>query len=168
LSSDIFTIGYGGYEIDQFVEALQDLGVERLIDVRELPISRKQGFAKSALRDSLKEAGIEYTHFRVLGSPKHLRHKLRETRNYDEFFAGVRGHLGLPEAAEAIRSVIDLASTTTCCMMCYCPFWQKCHRSSVVQAISHAAEFRFKHVQRDKGGLAIDTWQSSPRIRRAA
>ena len=48
---------------------LADAGVERLIDVRELPISRRRGFAKTALGEALAAEGVEYLHMRSLGNP---------------------------------------------------------------------------------------------------
>ena len=58
----IFTIGYEGTTVPEFIAALQKAGVERVIDVRALPLSRRPGFSKSALRSALEESGIEYLH----------------------------------------------------------------------------------------------------------
>jgi hypothetical protein len=54
---------------------LVDTGVERLVDVRELPLSRRRGFSKTALGDALRHAGIEYVHVRALGNPKPNRER---------------------------------------------------------------------------------------------
>jgi hypothetical protein len=43
------TIGYEGADVDDFVATLRSAGIRRLIDVRELAISRRRGFAKRAL-----------------------------------------------------------------------------------------------------------------------
>ncbi|MBA2771969.1 MAG: DUF488 domain-containing protein, partial [Sphingomonas sp.] len=56
----IFTIGYEGVTIGEFVVALQRAGVERLIDVRALPLSRRPGFSKTPLRAALNQVGIDY------------------------------------------------------------------------------------------------------------
>jgi uncharacterized protein (DUF488 family) len=48
-TSQVFTIGYEGRDIDEFVICLKDFNITRLIDVRELPLSRKRGFSKSTL-----------------------------------------------------------------------------------------------------------------------
>jgi uncharacterized protein (DUF488 family) len=44
--------------------------VRLLIDVRELPTSRRKGFAKSALSSALAAADIGYLHLKGLGDPK--------------------------------------------------------------------------------------------------
>ena len=55
----IFTIGYEGATMAEFLAALRSAGVERVIDVRALPLSRRPGFSKSPLRGALEEAGID-------------------------------------------------------------------------------------------------------------
>ena len=65
----IFTIGYEGATVGEFLAALQDAGVERVIDVRALPLSRRPGFSKSPLGAALEEAGIDYVHLKALGTP---------------------------------------------------------------------------------------------------
>ena len=82
----LFTIGYIGRTLDDFIDGLLSHGIECLIDTREIPISRKKGFSKSSLEAKLGRAGIAYRHFRLLGSPCLHRHRLRETGDYDRFF----------------------------------------------------------------------------------
>ena len=49
----IFTIGYEGTTVPEFITALRRAGVERVIDVRALPLSRRPGFSKSPLKAAL-------------------------------------------------------------------------------------------------------------------
>jgi uncharacterized protein (DUF488 family) len=64
-----FTIGYAGRTLTEFVRLLVDSDVERVVDVRALPLSRRRGFSKSALSATLAEHGIEYVHIRRAGNP---------------------------------------------------------------------------------------------------
>src|SRR5690606_35864703 len=64
-------------DVGDFVQQLAGAGVERLIDVRELPISRRRGYAKTALREALATADIEYLHMRELGNPKQIRDRYK-------------------------------------------------------------------------------------------
>ncbi len=104
----IFTIGYEGATVDGFLATLKAAGVERLIDVRALPLSRRPGFSKSPLAAALKEVGIDYVHLKDLGTPKRGRDAakkgdvgtLREV--YDD-------QLALPEAQAAAARMLDLA-----------------------------------------------------------
>ena len=64
----LFTIGYIGLTLEEFIDGLTSRGIECLIDTREIPISRKKGFSKSSLELELGRAGIVYRHFRLLDS----------------------------------------------------------------------------------------------------
>jgi|TARA_R110002096_G_scaffold420001_1_gene624873 uncharacterized protein (DUF488 family) len=143
---EIFTIGYGGLSQDEFITSLLQFKIECLVDIRELPISRKQGFAKTALKERLKAEGIEYHHFRMLGSPKIHRHEVRETRNYKKFFSAMDKHLTQSQAVEDINNVIDLSKSMRSCLMCYCPNWEKCHRKPVIEVIGNNIAVRFSHI----------------------
>jgi len=151
----MYTLGYSGYDIETFVDKLLVNEIECLIDVREIPISRKKGFAKNALMERLADSGIEYRHHKALGSPKVLRHQVRKDRDYLTFFAGVRRHLRKPDGVEAVREAIETAREMRSCLMCFCPDWENCHRSCVVDSILASSYFSFKHLglNEDQGKL---------------
>jgi uncharacterized protein (DUF488 family) len=66
----LFTVGYEGSKPSDLFASLQDNGITLLIDVREVPISRKPGFSKTSLSLGLDVAGIRYLHLKGLGDPK--------------------------------------------------------------------------------------------------
>lgn len=152
---EIFTIGYGGLSQDEFISNLLHFNIECLIDIRELPISRKQGFAKTALRNRLEAEGIEYQHFRMLGSPKIHRHEVRQSKNYRKFFSAMNHHLAQPQAVDDIKSVVNISNSMRCCLMCYCPNWEKCHRRSVIEAIGQNNSIRFSHILHEQCDLQL-------------
>lgn len=80
----IRTIGYEGSTIEHFIAALRHAEIDVLIDVRELPLSRKKGFSKNQLAEILAKADIEYVHLRGLGDPKDGRNAAR-AGNYGLF-----------------------------------------------------------------------------------
>src|SRR4029079_11626136 len=77
------TIGYEGTTVPEFIAAVQKAGVERVIDVRALPLSRRPGFSKSPPRAALDEVGIEYVHLKALGTPSEGRTAARAGRHAD-------------------------------------------------------------------------------------
>jgi uncharacterized protein (DUF488 family) len=85
MGRQLFTIGYEGTRLPEFLNELTAAGVQTLVDVRELPQSRIPGYSKTALSAALKQKGIEYIHMRELGSPRELRHELRENGNFAAF-----------------------------------------------------------------------------------
>ena len=61
----MFTIGYAGVQIQQFIDILKSNGVTHLIDVRSLPKSQYfSAFNDTNLRPSLEKHGIKYLHFK--------------------------------------------------------------------------------------------------------
>lgn len=146
MTKKLFTIGYTGLQLNEFIDQLEQAGVELLIDVRELPISRKRGFSKTALAENLEQSGIEYRHLKWLGSPKSLRHEVRKTRDYDTFFSGVARHLREPNSATQVQEAIELAGNSRSCLMCCCENWNFCHRRCVVDAMLAKIHFRVEHL----------------------
>lgn len=124
----VYTIGYEGKNISQFIERLKLVGVEQLIDVREKALSRKNGFAKNALRKALNDNNMVYKHLPELGSPSDIRHKLHEDWDYVYFFNEYTKYLEYPEAKNAIVELENLAHIRKSVIMCFEYSVEKCHR----------------------------------------
>jgi uncharacterized protein (DUF488 family) len=129
----IFTIGYEATTMAEFLKALQDAGVERVIDVRALPLSRRPGFSKSPLRSALDEAGIDYVHLKALGTPADGRTAARAGRQVDleRIYAG---QLELPEAIVQAEQMRDLAAEKPSALLCFERDPAGCHRSLLLAA----------------------------------
>ena len=99
----IFTIGYERRSLAEFIDTLAAAHVDRVIDVRELPISRRKGFSKKQLSASLAERGVEYVHLRAAGNPFRALKTDIETclRHYAEH---VDAH---PEVLDDLRTAIE-------------------------------------------------------------
>ncbi len=135
----IFTIGYEGTTVPEFVDALRKARVERVIDVRALPLSRRPGFSKSALRASLAEAGIDYVHLKALGTPADGRAAARAGRHADleRIYAG---QLELPEAIVQSAQMLDLARERPSALLCMEREPAHCHRTLLLEAVAPALE----------------------------
>lgn len=135
----IFTIGYEGATMPDFLAALKRAGVERVIDVRALPLSRRPGFSKSPLRSSLAEVGIEYVHLRALGTPAPGREAARKGRTEDlrRIYAS---QLELPEAIAQGAQLLDLAAEKPSALLCYEREPAGCHRSLLLEAMTPEAD----------------------------
>src|SRR4051812_44612537 len=94
----LFTIGYEGAAQSEVIAALIGAGVERVIDVRAVPLSRKPGFSKNVLAAGLREAGIDYVHLKSLGTPPAGREAARKGR-WEEMKRIYGEQLETPEAA---------------------------------------------------------------------
>jgi uncharacterized protein (DUF488 family) len=131
----VYTIGYEGSDFDSVVAALQRHGVEVLVDVRALPISRKPNFSKRRLSVSLEENGIEYLHLGALGDPKAGREAARAGRLSD-FRRVYQAHLLRAKPKQTLQGLVALCSARVCCLLCFERDHTACHRSIVADRLS--------------------------------
>jgi uncharacterized protein (DUF488 family) len=60
-ANQIYTIGYGGRSIDEFVSAVSDVAAEYVVDVRSSPYSKyKPEFSREPLSARLERSGVRY------------------------------------------------------------------------------------------------------------
>jgi len=135
----IFTIGYEGTTVPDFVDALKKAGVERVIDVRALPLSRRPSFSKTPLRNALAEAEIEYIHLKALGTPSEGRTAARAGR-YADLERIYAGQLELPEAIAQSAQMLELAREAPSALLCMEREPAHCHRTLLLDAVAKEAE----------------------------
>lgn len=135
----IFTIGYEATTMADFLAALTRAGVERVIDVRALPLSRRPGFSKSSLAASLNDAGIGYVHLKALGTPKAGRDAAKKG-DVATLQAVYAGQLELPEAQAQAAQMLDLAREMPSALLCYERDPCHCHRTLLLQAVAERAD----------------------------
>ena len=135
----IFTIGYEATTMGDFLSALATAGVERVIDVRAMPLSRRPGFSKTPLRGALAEAGIDYVHLRALGTPAAGREAARKGRQaeLERIYAG---QLELPEAIAQGAEMLGLAREKRSALLCFERDPAGCHRTLLLAALAPDAE----------------------------
>ena len=139
------TIGYEGSMLDDFIATLEAASVRLLIDVRQLPISRRKGFAKGALSTALDSAGIGYLHLKGLGDPKPGRDAAR-SGDHDRFLKVFSEHM-LTSGAQAHLSVaVGHAMAGGACLMCYERDHTSCHRKLVAEAIHAKSPIRVRNI----------------------
>jgi uncharacterized protein (DUF488 family) len=141
----LFTIGYEGTTVPEFIAALRNAGVERVIDVRALPLSRRPGFSKSPLKGALSEAGIDYVHLKALGTPAEGRAAARAGR-HEELERIYSGQLELPEAMAQSAQMLDLAAEKPSALLCMEREPAHCHRTLLLKAIAPDAEAIHLHA----------------------
>lgn len=135
----IWTIGYQGFNPDEWRARLLDERIEVLADVRELPLSRRPGFSKRALAARLDEAGIVYLGIRALGAPPELRNPLKAgTMPFREFAEAFRPLLADREAE--LLELLRTAQPMRTCLMCWEEDPMRCHRLLVAEALGTLAE----------------------------
>jgi uncharacterized protein (DUF488 family) len=128
------SVGYERFKFNgDFASKLLSFGVERLIDVRELPISRRRGYAKTALGEAMRAVNIEYVHMRALGNPKAYRDlyksgQVAEGRARYERFV-------LEERRDALVELVGLLRERPSALMCVEHDPATCHRTVIFHAL---------------------------------
>ena len=130
----LFTIGYEGRSPRELIERLHAAGVERVVDVRELPLSRRRGFSKSRLAAALEHAGIRYEHVRALGNPKPYRDRYK-SGDVDGGARAYRSHLHNGSYPALVELADSLPSVKTC-LLCVEESHAACHRAVIAGAVA--------------------------------
>ena len=130
----VLTIGYERHQTpESLVSLLTEAGVERLVDVRDLPMSRRRGFSKTALAQALEAAGVAYEHTRPLGNPKPYRDLYRSGQQEEGerlFLAHLRNGSG--PAVDALSATLQDWRT---CLLCFEHDHRDCHRALIVEEL---------------------------------
>lgn len=126
------TFGYEGLELSEFIARLRAAGVRAVVDVRELPLSRKQGFSKRALAEALAGSGIAYRHVPALGCPKPIRNQYREDNDWSRYAKAFSAYLR--QQSEAVAALAKSSRGIKECLVCFEADYTVCHRSIVARA----------------------------------
>ena len=126
---NLFLTGYEQETIEEFVAKLLRNGITTVIDVREIPLSRKNGFSKVHLQARLKKLGINYCHFPKLGSPSSIRNDLRSGENdYLDFFKKYRSYV--KDKRDIFNQTINIINKNKkTALLCFERNSELCHRS---------------------------------------
>ncbi len=129
----LFTVGYEGRDIDSFIAVLKNNLINCVLDVRQIPLSRKPFFSKTHLAEKLAQKNIMYVHFKELGSPELLRKSLKSKGDYSSFFEKMDKYLETQN--QAIEQAYEYVKENTCCLLCFEHFAEVCHRKIVADKI---------------------------------
>lgn len=130
----LYTIGYQGQTIETLLDLLLAHGIQHVIDVRQLPFSRKPDFSKKRFAAHLERVGIGYTHMVALGTPKALRDEVRRTHDYAMFFAAMRELIAAQPGA--VAEAVAIANAQPTALLCFEADVATCHRLTVAEAMA--------------------------------
>jgi uncharacterized protein (DUF488 family) len=125
-------IGYQGRSVDELVERLHAASITTLIDVREVPFSRRVEFAKTKLAARLAQAGIRYTHVPAAGNPK----ENRKSGDSPAVLARYRAHLA--KTPGVLEAILAAAGGEPAALLCYEADPDACHRSVLLERLRAA------------------------------
>ncbi len=124
------SLGYEQSQPEEYLQRLLKHKVSVVVDVRDVPLSRKRGFSKNQLREALATVGIEYIHVQTLGAPKELRDDLRSGGSWWTYVKSYTSRV-LSRRGEDIQNLIELAGQKRISLLCFERDPSECHRSLV-------------------------------------
>jgi uncharacterized protein (DUF488 family) len=130
----IWTIGYERLLPAELVAELQAAGVERLIDVRYRPQSRRPGMSKTRLGELLGDHGIAYEHRKPLGTPPDIRWFYKHNRTA-EAAPMFHEHIETTAAHELDDLAAELDRGPRTALMCLEADPATCHRRMLTEAL---------------------------------
>ncbi len=133
----LFTIGHSTRPIEEFVALLKAHGIERVVDVRTIPRSRRNPqFGIEVLPQTLGAAGIDYLHLSTLGGLRHPRPDSTNTGWRNASFRGYADYMQTKEFEKALDELIVLGRKRPSAIMCAEAVPWRCHRSLIADALT--------------------------------
>lgn len=142
--SYLYTFGYEGLDIDAFITRIREVGIQTVLDVRELPLSRKKGFSKSSFSERLGGANIAYLHAPTLGCPKAIRDRYRKDSDWAEYTRAF--HAYMANQVGTTRELAKLSKATATCLVCFEADYTMCHRTYVARAALKQGGLPVMHI----------------------
>ncbi|MDG6004627.1 MAG: DUF488 domain-containing protein [Candidatus Brocadia sp.] len=146
----VLTIGHSTHTLEVFIKLLHAHDVKRLIDIRTIPRSRRNPqFNRETLPNSLKAAGITYTHISGLGGLRRPRPDSPNTGWRNASFRGFADYMQTPEFKKNLETLIELAKHEQVALMCAEVLPWRCHRSLIADALL-ARKITVEHIMSEK------------------
>lgn len=144
----LFTIGYEGISLEEYLVRLLKNDVKVLVDVRNNPLSMKYGFSKSQLLKYCTSLGIEYVHIPEVGIQSDQRQELNTQSDYDKLFAIYRENNLTHTGSHQLQILNLLKEYKRIALTCFEANICQCHRKHLAEAIESLAEFNYevKHI----------------------
>ena len=134
-SAPLYSFGHSTHSAEEIVAILRAHGIERIVDVRAYPGSRRHPHVSSAVMPGwLAEAGIEYVHMRALGGRRRPQPDSPNDGWENAQFRGYADHMRTPEFAQALRELLELCAESPTACMCAEAQWWRCHRRMICDA----------------------------------
>jgi hypothetical protein len=144
----LYTIGYEGISLEEYLNKLILNDIVVLCDVRKNSVSMKYGFSKSQLQKACEGVGIKYVHFPELGIDSNKRQELNTQTDYDKLFSLYRSDI-LSKTTELQEKLLTLLKEKErIALTCFEANICQCHRKHLADAIIKLPgfEYELRHI----------------------
>lgn len=133
----LFTIGYEGITLEEYINKLIKNNIKLVIDVRKNAVSMKYGFSKYTLKKWLNNINIEYEHIPELGIESEKREELKNQKDYDELFNDYKNTTLINNFKHVEYIFNKFLKHKRIALTCFEALPIQCHRSIVRDAITN-------------------------------
>jgi uncharacterized protein (DUF488 family) len=138
-----FTIGYEGSSFEGYLNRLIKNNIKTLVDVRRNPLSRKYGFSKKTLSETVEKLGIQYVHIPQLGISSDQRQELKTQADYNRLFISYEKN-ELKNNKEALNQLYEIFKTKKrIAITCFEAHVCMCHRGRIVKALQELPDWKY-------------------------
>lgn len=144
----LFTIGYQGISLEEYLNKLIRHDINVLCDVRKIPASMKYGFSKSQLRHACEGVGIKYLHFPDVGIPSEKRRHLYTQADYDKLFEWYKSDI-LTNTINVQGELLNLLlAEKRIALTCFETHIHQCHRTPLAEAVAalNDKSYKIQHI----------------------
>jgi len=144
----LYTIGYEGVSLENYLNKLIKNDIKLLVDVRNNPMSQKFGFSKSQLIRYCEGLNIQYIHFADVGIESEYRQELKAQSDYDNLFANYKKRT-LPKTLPTQERILALLKDKKrIALTCFEANICQCHRKYLAEAITRLPDwdYELKHI----------------------
>jgi len=144
---DVFTMGFSNRLWEDTVEILANHHMQRLVDIRTLPGSRRTPqFNLENLEQKLPEAGVEYLHLKSLGGlRKPIKDSTLNAAWKNDGFRAYADYMQSTEFETALETLVRLLTEKRTVYSCTEAVFWRCHRQLISDAL-HIRGFRVGHI----------------------
>lgn len=140
----LYTIGYEGISLEEYLNKLIINDIKVLCDVRRNSVSMKYGFSKSQLEKACVGVGIKYIHMPELGIESDKRQVLNTQSDYDKLFITYR-HEVLTQTTDIQEKLLGLLmDNRRIALSCFEANICQCHRKHLAEAIARLPGFSYE------------------------
>lgn len=142
----LYTIGYEGRSIEEYLNLLIKNGIRVLCDVRRNPISMKFGFSKSQLKSECEKLNIAYYHFPGLGIASEKRQDLSSDSDYQRIFTEYRSGTLQENMRDQVEILEILNKKSSVAITCFEADHEHCHRNQLAISLQNNKLWNYKLI----------------------
>jgi uncharacterized protein (DUF488 family) len=144
----LYTIGYEGISLEEYLNRLIKNDVKVLVDVRNNALSMKFGFSKTMLKNFCASLEIDYIHIPQVGIQSEHRQELNTQADYDKLFDSYK-RSNLKETKGYQEQIFKLLKEKKrIALTCFESNVCQCHRKYLAEAIIKQPDWKYelKHI----------------------